>query len=327
MMSDKRKTIYLIIFILVLTGILVILLIKKEADYVPAEEPAVSYAVNSPDEGPASDLVSEAVSDTGNDADVDSPDEEIEADAPAEPVVQNIPGDVWKSAFEIYEKKCNCMDTIEEVSSQLYEIAENDAELGADILAMEEVFSYWDRANEKNFVNSDLKDNLPDVDSLCIVILGYSLSPQGEVRDELKMRLDAGIEAAERYPNAYILVTGGGTALLAPSVKEADKMAEYLIDNGIDPSRIIIENNSLSTSENAVYSEILLRNEYPEINKLFIVTSDYHVPMACAIFEGWFIMKGSNLRVISNYACDPGNPTVFRIKDQVYWMKELLYFY
>ena len=103
-------------------------------------------------------------------------------------------------------------------------------------------------------------------------------------------------------------------------------MAEYLIDNGIDPARIIVENNSLSTSENAVYSEILLRNEYPEINKLFIVTSDYHVPMACAIFEGWFIMKGSNLRVISNYACDPGNPTVFRIKDQVYWMEELLYF-
>ena len=33
---------------------------------------------------------------------------------------------------------------------------------------------------------------------------------------------------------------------------EADKMAEYLIQNGIDPSRIIVENESLSTSENAV---------------------------------------------------------------------------
>lgn len=321
-MSDKRKTLYLISLLSVLIIAFVILLAIREAHFEPAGEAASQDTVTVQDENDTYDTETVTVAD----ADMESLQEEDEITIPEEEAVQNIPGDVWKSAFEIYEKKCNCMDTIEEVSSQLYEIAENDAELGADILAMEEVFSYWDRANEKDYVNDDLIDNLPNVDSLCIVILGYSLSPKGEVRDELKMRLDAGIEAAERYPNAYILVTGGGTALLAPTVKEADKMAEYLIDNGIDPSRIIIENNSLSTSENAVYSEILLRNEYPEINKLFIVTSDYHVPMACAIFEGWFIMKGSNLRVISNYACDPGNPTVFRIKDQVYWMKELLYF-
>ncbi len=322
MMSDKRKTLYLIILLSVLIIVFVILLAIRKAHFEPAGEAASQDTVTVQDENDTYDTETVTVAD----ADMESLQEEDEITIPEEEAVQNIPGDVWKSAFEIYEKKCNCMDTIEEVSSQLYEIAENDAELGADILAMEEVFSYWDRANEKDYVNDDLIDNLPNVDSLCIVILGYSLSPKGEVRDELKMRLDAGIEAAERYPNAYILVTGGGTALLAPTVKEADKMAEYLIDNGIDPSRIIIENNSLSTSENAVYSEILLRNEYPEINKIFIVTSDYHVPMACAIFEGWFIMKGSNLRVISNYACDPGNPTVFRIKDQVYWMKELLYF-
>jgi vancomycin permeability regulator SanA/competence protein ComGC len=321
-MSDKRKTLYLIILLSVLIIVFVILLAIRKAHFEPAGEAASQDTVTVQDENDTYDTETVTVAD----ADMESLQEEDEITIPEEEAVQNIPGDVWKSAFEIYEKKCNCMDTIEEVSSQLYEIAENDAELGADILAMEEVFSYWDRANEKDYVNDDLIDNLPNVDSLCIVILGYSLSPKGEVRDELKMRLDAGIEAAERYPNAYILVTGGGTALLAPTVKEADKMAEYLIDNGIDPSRIIIENNSLSTSENAVYSEILLRNEYPEINKIFIVTSDYHVPMACAIFEGWFIMKGSNLRVISNYACDPGNPTVFRIKDQVYWMKELLYF-
>ena len=325
MMSDKRKTIYLIIFILVLTVILVIVLMKKEADRGPVTEPTGQEAVIAQYDVTAAD----AENLSGDDAGAESQGEQSGTDVvtPAETVVQNISGDVWKAAFDLYEKKCNCTDTIEAVSPQLYDIAENDDEVKADVLAMEELFSYWDRANEKDFVNVDLKDNLPNDDSLCIVILGYSLSPNGEVRDELMMRLDAGIEAAEKYPNAHVLVTGGGTALLAPSVKEADKMAEYLIDNGIDPSRIIVENNSLSTSENAVYSEVLLRKDYPEINKLFIVTSDYHVPMACSIFEGWFIMKNSDIRVISNYACDPGNPTVFRIRDQVYWMKELLYFY
>jgi len=114
---------------------------------------------------------------------------------------------------------------------------------------------------------------------------------------------------------------------MAPSVKEADKMAEYLIEKGIDPSRIIVENESLSTSENAVYSERIIRNNYPKIRDIFIVTSDYHVPMACSIFNGWFIMMNSDLKVISNYACDPGSLVTFKIKDQVYWMKELLYFY
>lgn len=324
MMSDKRKTLYLIILLSVLILVFVILLAIREAHFEPAGEAVSQDTVTVQDENDTSDTETVTVAD----ADMESLQEEDEITIPEEETVQNIPGDVWKAAFDIYEKKCNCTDTIEAVSPQLEIIAKSDAELKADIRAMEELFTYWDKANEKDFVNvGELKDNLPNDDSLCIVILGYSLSPYGEVRDELMCRLDAGIEAAEKYPNAYILVTGGGTALLAPSVKEADKMAEYLIENGIDRSRIIVENNSLSTSENAVYSERLLRSDHPEINKLFIVTSDYHVPMACAIFEGWFIMKDSDLRVISNYACDPGNPVTFKIKDQVYWMEELLYFF
>ena len=323
MMSDKRKTLYLIILLSVLIIVFVILLAIREAHFEPAGEAVSQDTVTVKDENDTSDTETVTVAD----ADMESLQEEDEITIPEEETVQNIPGDVWKAAFDIYEKKCNCTDTIEAVSPQLEIIAKSDAELKADIRAMEELFTYWDKANEKDFVNvGEIKDNLPNDDSLCIVILGYSLSPYGEVRDELMCRLDAGIEAAEKYPNAYILVTGGGTALLAPSVKEADKMAEYLIENGIDRSRIIVENNSLSTSENAVYSERLLRSDHPEINKLFIVTSDYHVPMACAIFEGWFIMKDSDLRVISNYACDPGNPVTFKIKDQVYWMEELLYF-
>ncbi len=326
MMSDKRKTIYLIISVSVLIVIFVILLMIKEAGHESAAESGMQNATTVQDENAAADAAVGTVVGADNDHDASVMDGQI-SDSSEEEAVQNIPGDVWKAAFDIYEKKCNCTDTIEAVSPQLEIIAKSDAELKADIRAMEELFTYWDKANEKDFVNvGELKDNLPNDDSLCIVILGYSLSPYGEVRDELMCRLDAGIEAAEKYPNAYILVTGGGTALLAPSVKEADKMAEYLIENGIDRSRIIVENNSLSTSENAVYSERLLRSDHPEINKLFIVTSDYHVPMACAIFEGWFIMKDSDLRVISNYACDPGNPVMFKIKDQVYWMEELLYF-
>ena len=324
MISDKRKTIYLIILLLICTGILLILMMKKDADQASlAEQSTEEITISQVDSSAADNTIV-----TDSNQPIESSDEQNEIEDPDEVILQNIPGDIWKAAFDIYEKKKNAAETIEAITPQLIEIAENEAELNADLAAMEAFFSYWDKANEKDFVNlGALKDDLPNDNSLCIVILGYSLSPSGEVKDELMCRLDAGIEAAEKYPNAYILVTGGGTALYAPSVKEADKMAEYLIEHGIDQSRIIVENNSLSTSENAVYSERILRNEYPEIRDLFIVTSDYHVPMACSIFEGWFIMKNSNLRVISNYACDPGSLVTFKIKDQVYWMKELLFFF
>ena len=324
MLSDKRKIIYLIILLSLCIVIIVILMMKKETDQAPSEEPEVQETVISQDEPPVTDNMIIA----DNDQDTESADEQIDNEETEEEVLQNIPGNIWKTAFDIYENKCTATETIEAVMPQITELAGNEAELDADLTAMEALFSYWDKANEKDFVNlGELKDDLPNDNSLCIVILGFSLSPSGEVRDELMYRLDAGIEVAEKYPNAYILVTGGGTALYAPLVKEADKMAEYLIEHGIDPSRIIVENESLSTSENAVYSERLIRDEYPEIRDLFIVTSDYHVPMACSIFEGWFIMNNSDLRVISNYACNPGSLVTFKIKDQVYWMEELLKFY
>ncbi|MBO4908244.1 MAG: YdcF family protein [Lachnospiraceae bacterium] len=324
MISDKRKTIYLIILLSACIVILLILMMNMGVDQTPHAEPVAQDEVIMQDDSPVAD--SNVVE--GSNQGIEPLGEPIASEESDEVVLQDVPGDVWKAAFDTYEKKHNAAEIIEAVMPQITEHSENEAELNANLSAMESFFSYWDKANEKDFVNmGELTDDLPDDNSLCIVILGFSLSPSGEVKDELLCRLDAGIEAAEKYPNAYILVTGGGTALMAPSVKEADKMAEYLIEKGIDPSRIIVENESLSTSENAVYSERIIRNNYPEIRDIFIVTSDYHVPMACSIFNGWFIMMNSDLKVISNYACDPGSLVTFKIKDQVYWMKELLYFY
>ena len=316
MRSDKRKTIYLIILLSLCIVIIVILVMKKETDSDFSEESEARETVISQDEHTVTDNMITTDDDTS---------EQVGNEHTEDEALQNIPDDIWKAAFDIYEKKCNATETIEAVMPKITGLAGNEAELDANLAAMESLFSYWDKANEKDFVNlGELKDDLPNDNSLCIVILGFSLTPLGEVRDELVCRMDAGIEAAEKYPNAYILVTGGGTALYAPSVKEADKMAEYLTSHGIDPSRIIVENESLTTSENAVYSERLITDQYPQITDLFIVTSDYHVPMACTIFEGWFIMNNSDLRVISNYACNPGSRVTFKIKDQVFWMEELL---
>ena len=54
-------------------------------------------------------------------------------------------------------------------------------------------------------------------------------------------------------------------------------MAAWLKRQGIDDRRIITEEKSLSTVRNATLSYKILREQYPEVKHLAIVTSDYHV--------------------------------------------------
>ena len=71
-----------------------------------------------------------------------------------------------------------------------------------------------------------LPDGLPLDDSLCIVIMGYGLNPDGSMQPELIGRLETALACAVRYPNAYVLCTGGGTAKRCPEATEAGRMGE-----------------------------------------------------------------------------------------------------
>ena len=62
-------------------------------------------------------------------------------------------------------------------------------------------------------------------------------------------------------------------------------MARWLIDQGVDPHRIITETRSTSTTENAQYTYQLLAESYPEIRSVAIVTSDYHVLRSCLMWD------------------------------------------
>ena len=91
-----------------------------------------------------------------------------------------------------------------------------------------------------------LPDGLPDDDTLCLVVLGYRLNPDGTMRDELIERLKVALAAAEKYPHALIACTGGPTAANDPAT-EAGRMTEWLKAQGVDPARLITEDRSLTT--------------------------------------------------------------------------------
>ncbi len=147
-----------------------------------------------------------------------------------------------------------------------------------------------------------LPDGLTDTDALCIVVLGFQLEPDGTMREELIRRLETAKRSAEKYPNALIVCTGGGTAAENESATEADKMAEWLIANGVAPERVIAENRSLTTAQNAIYTFDILTEDYPQVKELAIVSSDYHIATGNLLFGAEAILRGSDIAVVSNAA-------------------------
>ena len=152
-----------------------------------------------------------------------------------------------------------------------------------------------------------LPDGLPDTDELCIVVLGFQLEPDGTMKDELVERLKVALHSAEKYPNAYIVCTGGGTAEENESASEAGEMAKWLLDQGVEKERVIVEDNSITTAQNAIFTYDILTSLYPSVKKIAIVSSDYHVATGELLFKAEAILRANapgneKLEVISNAA-------------------------
>lgn len=202
-----------------------------------------------------------------------------------------------------------------------YGYYQNDASSRIDSLLLElndlnpasayrwrQIMDRWKDCNNALAINYNcLPDGLDYSDSLCIIVLGYELNADGSIKPELEGRLTVALHSANRYPNAYILCTGGGTAAKNPNVTEAEQMAQWLMDHGIEPNRIIIECESSTTGQNAENAYRILRNCYPNVNQVAIVSSDYHLPWGTSLFEAKFLLEADEygetpISIVSNAA-------------------------
>ena len=108
--------------------------------------------------------------------------------------------------------------------------------------------------------------------------------------------------ASEQYPNALIVCTGGGTAADDPTATEAGRMAEWLESQGVDPSRLIVEDHSLTTAQNAIYTFDIHTERYPQVRQIAIISSDYHIATGTLLFGAEAILRDSEIEVVSNAA-------------------------
>ena len=170
------------------------------------------------------------------------------------------------------------------------------------------IMQLWKTVNEDPEINENiLPDGLPETDELCMIVLGFQLNPDGSMKDELIERLTVAKASAEKYPNSLVVCTGGGTAAENPDATEAGEMAKWLIENGVDPQRVIVEDQSLTTAQNAIYTYRILTEQHPQVKQLAIISSDYHIATGTLLFGAEATLQAEKagketMTVVSNAA-------------------------
>ncbi|MCF0141999.1 MAG: YdcF family protein, partial [Parasporobacterium sp.] len=117
------------------------------------------------------------------------------------------------------------------------------------------IMDYWRYTREELTVSYDgLPADIEDSSEVCLAVLGYKLYDDGKIRPELEQRLKLALKCAEDNPHIQIICAGGGTARMNTQATEAGQMAEWLIENGIEENRIMVEDGSKTTGQNAMFS-------------------------------------------------------------------------
>jgi len=203
-------------------------------------------------------------------------------------------------SYGAYGEKAN-----DRIDTLLAELSSLDPSAG---IRWTNIMDIWRSPDLGQPLNYDvLPDGLPDTNELCIVVLGFQLNPDGSMKPELIERLTVALNSAKKYPKAYIVCTGGGTAAANKSATESGEMAKWLEGQGIEKDRIIVEDNSITTSQNAIFTYDILTSRYPSVKKIAIVSSDYHIATGELLFRAEAILRANTpgnerLEVVSNAA-------------------------
>ena len=130
-----------------------------------------------------------------------------------------------------------------------------------------------------------LRDTLPEPEAkalagpVAIVLLGYVLNPDGSAHPLLLQRLQKALELANQLPDALVIVTGG---VPHNNQTEGRVMAQWLVDHGIEKSRICEDNFARTTVENALFSRYALARH--RIKHAVLVSATSHLRRAQVLF-------------------------------------------
>lgn len=109
-------------------------------------------------------------------------------------------------------------------------------------------------------------------DGAAIVVYGCAVADDGTASGGLDRRLTTALNAATSDPKAPIVVTGGA---VANRFAEAHVMRDWLVQRGVDPKRIVVEDRARFTRENAMLAVPILQRL--GATRVTVVTERFHV--------------------------------------------------
>ena len=150
-------------------------------------------------------------------------------------------------------------------------------------------------------VINNLENRFPIVTSLPkdvsgIIVLG-GLVDQFVTNDRDQISFNGAVERiivfsklSNLYPHSKLIFTGGSGVLGRQDLKEAIFVEEYLKSQGMETERILFEDQSKNTAENALFAKRLLRSEHRK--RWILITSAFHMPRAVGSFrkQGWNVL-------------------------------------
>lgn len=130
------------------------------------------------------------------------------------------------------------------------------------------------------FMTHAYLQTVPSVTRATLIVLGAGIYTEA-VTPMLKARLDQTIMLSQRLEQFHIIVSGGQGP--DEPISEALAMQRYLIQQGIDPQHISMEDRSTNTRENIYFSKRYLASH--KIPHTIIVTSSFHIMRALRLAE------------------------------------------
>lgn len=109
-----------------------------------------------------------------------------------------------------------------------------------------------------------------------VVVLGHSVTEEGKLVPEQKLRLDKGIDIYERNSESKLLMTGG----FAPHFNKtkiplSEHMKKYVVESGVPERDVLVEKEAFNTIQNMEFCKKVVDKE--GVKEIVIVTSDYHL--------------------------------------------------
>jgi uncharacterized SAM-binding protein YcdF (DUF218 family) len=132
-----------------------------------------------------------------------------------------------------------------------------------------------------------LHERPDDVQAIVVLSSGvHQPVEEGVPPEQDEEGLDRCVRAAQMYHQGKrcpVLASGGKADPSQPGPACAAAMRDFLVQLGVDPADVIVEDQSTTTDENAVDSAALLASR--GVHKILLVTSATHLPRAAGCFR------------------------------------------